>query len=1536
MEKNLMVKKWGSSLLVVSLVAGSLVPTLHPYQASAAVGQGVVTDTMFEDLNGNKIQDNGEKGVAGIQVKLYNDQGQVVKTVTTDATGKYLFDNLDDGTYYLNVDVNNLPSDEKLFSAEGINPSDGNSSYFTISNGSTVTGNFFTFTPVKQVGTSSIKDAMFEDLNGNSQKDSGENGVAGIKVQLYSDQGELIQTSTTDANGEYAFTEIPNGTYYIHVDTATIPSNEKLYTTQGIGGDGNSGYITITGDQSITGYHFGLYPQRGTIQSFVYNDVNGNGQKDGSEAGIPNVTVSLYDYAGNKVGTAVTDSTGAYGFSVQPGRYYAQANIPSGYQYASSTYYGADGSTGYFTVGNEQNLRNELNLGLKTTANSSVAGSVKSDQGAGLSGVTVELHDVQGNTIATQKTDASGNYSFQQVAQGDYYTKVLIPTDYSFVSGQGYGSDGNSNYVHATGDNAITGYSVTLKQQANANISGLINTTTDAGVSDQNVSLYNVDGTLVKTVATAADGSFAFGSLPAGDYYVKAPIPGGYTFASSNGFGSDGNSYYLHVGNNDTINNLRLTLAQETGQIRSTVFEDLNKNGTQETGEVGILGATVTLYNTDGTVKATTKTDSNGLYVFENIAPSNYYVKVTPPAGYSVLANSAFGKDGVSGYIKLDTNQTRTDMNASLVKVEQFSSVGWIYNKTLADDGVVTEGETISVFESYVDKNNYHNLNFNLKDKDGKVLDPSDYEITSSNPSVATIGLGNNGAPLYVARIQDVGSTLITIKDNQGNVLRKYTINIKASAQNVGWIYNKDASADRSISNNDVITVPETYLDEYNNNNVNFNLKDKDGNVLDPHDYTFTSSNTGVATMDYGTNGAKLYVARIQGPGSTLITVKDVYGQVVRQYTLNVTTPADIAVTSITLSATNISATVGDTGKINATVAPANATNKALSYTPADSSIISVDSNGNWTAKKAGTTTIAVKTTDGSNITKTITVTVKAGDVGVAGVVIAGPYNVNVGGAGQVSAWVTPDNATHQELVYSVDDPSIVSIDPNTGKFTGLKVGSTTVYAKSPSVNITVKTTINVNPIKATDITLGATNIAAKVGDTGKVNATVAPANTTNKTLTYTPADSSIISVDANGNWTAKKAGTTTIAVKTTDGSNITKTITVTVSPADIGVASVVIAGPYNVDVGGAGQVNAWVTPDNATHQELVYSVDDPSIVSIDPNTGKFTGLKVGSTTVYAKSPSVNITVKTVINVNPVKATDITLGATDITTKVGDTGKISATVAPSNTANKTLTYTPADSTIISVDANGNWTAKKEGTTTIAVKTTDGSNITKTITVKVGPAVAVSGVVISGPYNVKVGATGQVQAHVNPTNATHQELVYTVDDPSIVSINANTGAFTGLKEGSTTVYATSPSTGVTVKTTINIASHFSSIVEQGNFNGDKPNGGPVQIYNAIEGLADKSSVTLTYNALDAEKESDQQTNGRRQIMFYVDGAPADFNNDYSFSISNTTVLNPNITNNNTDTRALGHIEVQVTKGTSTITVKRKSDNMVVKTMTVTVQ
>ncbi|MBC1248085.1 Ig-like domain-containing protein, partial [Listeria booriae] len=110
---------------------------------------------------------------------------------------------------------------------------------------------------------------------------------------------------------------------------------------------------------------------------------------------------------------------------------------------------------------------------------------------------------------------------------------------------------------------------------------------------------------------------------------------------------------------------------------------------------------------------------------------------------------------------------------------------------------------------------------------------------------------------------------------------------------------------------------------------------------------------------------------------------------------------------------------------------------------------------------------------------------------------------------------------------------------------------TTTVQVKTTdgtNITKTVNVTVTDPTVLATDITLAATNITADVNDTGKVDATVLPTNTTNKTLTYTSNDTSIITVDANGNWVAKKGGATTITVTTTDGSNISKTITVRVN----------------------------------------------------------------------------------------------------------------------------------------------------------------------------------------------------------------------------------------------------------------------------------------------------------------------------------------------------------------------------------------------------
>lgn len=86
--------------------------------------------------------------------------------------------------------------------------------------------------------------------------------------------------------------------------------------------------------------------------------------------------------------------------------------------------------------------------------------------------------------------------------------------------------------------------------------------------------------------------------------------------------------------------------------------------------------------------------------------------------------------------------------------------------------------------------------------------------------------------------------------------------------------------------------------------------------------------------------------------------------------------PADIvAVTGVTMSQKTASMAVGDTKVITATVAPDNATNKAVTYKSSDESVATVASDGTVTGVAPGTADITV-TTEESGFTAKSTVTV--------------------------------------------------------------------------------------------------------------------------------------------------------------------------------------------------------------------------------------------------------------------------------------------------------------------------------------------------------------------------------------------------------------------------------------------------------------------------------------------------------------------------------------------------------------------------------
>jgi hypothetical protein len=145
---------------------------------------------VFVDANDNGVKDAGEEGLAGINAELQNGS-----TATTDGDGAYVFTGLIDGSYTVTI------PDQKGFAA--LTP---------LTQNITIAG--FNQSLDFRFGTLllSISGVLFHDMNNNGLRDSGEPGIAGGTVALYSNNGAWLET-TTDANGFYSFNDLTADTY---------------------------------------------------------------------------------------------------------------------------------------------------------------------------------------------------------------------------------------------------------------------------------------------------------------------------------------------------------------------------------------------------------------------------------------------------------------------------------------------------------------------------------------------------------------------------------------------------------------------------------------------------------------------------------------------------------------------------------------------------------------------------------------------------------------------------------------------------------------------------------------------------------------------------------------------------------------------------------------------------------------------------------------------------------------------------------------------------------------------------------------------------------------------------------------------------------------------------------------------------------------------------------------------------------------------------------------------------------------------------
>ena len=440
-----------------------------------------LSGSVWLDADNDGVRDAGENGIAGVSVALpagtVDALGNAVAAVVTDANGNYRFDDLLAGTYAVS---------EQL-----AQPVVGG---VTTINGTTVAGRIGgsasgTATPVATVpsavagialpaGGASIDNNFGETLgvslsgrvffdadNDGVQSGAAETGIEGVTITLTGtdDTGAAVSLSTTtDANGDYAFEGLRPGTYTVTEPTQPTGTSNGQTVAGTVGGTPSGAATPITAvpsaisaidlttpGASSVGNNFGEIPLNSSIGGRVWRDSDNDGVIDPSEDGIGNVVVRLTgtDLAGNTITREVT---------TQPDGTYAFIELPPG----------------TYTITEPEQPAGTLN-GITNAGNSGGTATPPTSTPSVISGITLGVgQDVTGN-------------DFGEVPAGA-------------ISGRVY-NDGNNNGVIDTGEG---GY---------ANVQVVLTGTDDLGQA------VNV------TVTTDADGRYRFDDLRPGTYTVTEP-----------------------------------------------------------------------------------------------------------------------------------------------------------------------------------------------------------------------------------------------------------------------------------------------------------------------------------------------------------------------------------------------------------------------------------------------------------------------------------------------------------------------------------------------------------------------------------------------------------------------------------------------------------------------------------------------------------------------------------------------------------------------------------------------------------------------------------------------------------------------------------------------------------------------------------------------------------------------------------------------------------------------------------------------------
>ena len=224
--------------------------------------------------------------------------------------------------------------------------------------------------------------------------------------------------------------------------------------------------------------------------------------------------------------------------------------------------------------------------------------------------------------------------------------------------------------------------------------------------------------------------------------------------------------------------------------------------------------------------------------------------------------------------------------------------------------------------------------------------------------------------------------------------------------------------------------------------------------------------------------------------------------------------------------------------------------------------------------------------------------------------------------------------------------------------------------------------------------------------------------------------------------------------------------------------------------------------------EPITFTSSDESIATV--NNGKVTFKGFGTATITATTAS-GKTAACTVKINRA-VSGVRLDYSKLSLKTGETAALTATVYPSNAANKAVKWISSAPDVASVDQTGKITALKPGITTITVETEDGGyTATCNVTVIDSSIVSVTGVKLSATVaELTIGNSKQLTAAISPTNATNKGVTWSSSNTNVASVSSS-GIVVAKGEGTATITVKTDDGGYTAACTIRVSKPSPSVV-----------------------------------------------------------------------------------------------------------------------------